>query len=99
MIFDLIEWFFDIIFNAIYNLFRKKDSDTYNYTYVKKDLITKYEYYFYNIFKELENEFDIVIMPQVPLCSIVKKINFYKTPKDNIEIKKLEIFVILQILY
>ena len=45
---------------------RKKD-------YYKKPFMTKTEYYFYSIFKKLEDEFDIVIQPQVNLATIIDK--------------------------
>ena len=41
--------------------------------YSKKDLMTKYERYFYNILVELEDEFNVKIHPQVNLATIVKK--------------------------
>lgn len=41
--------------------------------YVLKSIMTDYEKRFYNILKELENEY--VIVPQLNLASVVKKIN------------------------
>lgn len=41
--------------------------------YYQKNLMTKYERYFYNCFAELEEELGIKIQPQVSLNSIVEK--------------------------
>lgn len=43
--------------------------------YFQKKFITQTEYYFYDILKELEDELDIIIHPQVNLASIIYKDN------------------------
>lgn len=46
--------------------------------YSRKKFMTDYERYFYNIFVELENEFNVKVIPQVNLAAIIKKeINNY----------------------
>lgn len=47
--------------------------------YYKKNVMTSCEMKFYKIFKELENEFNIVIQPQINLATIINKIgNHYQ---------------------
>ena len=61
-----------------YKLKKKKISDErhvihFDNIYSKRDFMTKFERYFYNIFVELEEELDIKVHPQVNLATIVKK--------------------------
>ena len=44
-----------------------------NITYSKKQLMTKYERYFYDVLIELKDELNIEVMPQVNLGTIVNK--------------------------
>lgn len=70
--------------NVIYKILTflgliQQDTNSINYTkneetiYTKKKLMTDYEYKFYNILKELEDNYTIV--PQLNLAAVVKKIN------------------------
>ena len=59
----------------------KKSNNYTNYKYYKKkEIMTNYERYFYNIFIELENDYFIRIQPQVNLASIID----IKNNKGNI---------------
>ena len=57
----------------------QQDTNSINYTkkeetiYTRKKLMTDYEYKFYNILKELEDNYTIV--PQLNLAAVVKKLN------------------------
>ena len=57
----------------------QQDTNSINYTkneetiYTRKKLMTDYEYKFYNILKELQDNYTIV--PQLNLAAVVKKIN------------------------
>lgn len=70
--------------NVIYKILTflgliQQDINSINYTkneetiYTRKKLMTDYEYKFYNILKELEDNYTIV--PQLNLAAVVKKIN------------------------
>lgn len=70
--------------NVIYKILTflgliQQDTNSINYTkneetiYTRKKLMTDYEYKFYNILKELEDNYTIV--PQLNLVAVVKKIN------------------------
>lgn len=70
--------------NVIYKILTflgliQQDTNSINYTkseetiYTRKKLMTDYEYKFYNILKELEDNYTIV--PQLNLAAVVKKIN------------------------
>ena len=70
--------------NVIYKILTflgliQQDTKSINYTkneetiYTRKKLMTDYEYKFYNILKELEDNYTIV--PQLNLAAVVKKIN------------------------
>lgn len=52
------------------NIYNKK-----NNKYSKKNLMTDFEYTFYLKIKELEDEMDIRIIPQINLAAIIKKDN------------------------
>lgn len=54
-----------------YNPKPVKNKQTYKYT--EKKFITKQERYFFNIFKELEKELNIIVHPQLNLASIINK--------------------------
>ena len=47
---------------------RRKDT-----IYIQKPIMTEYEYRFYQILKELENKY--IIVPQLNLAAIIKKVN------------------------
>ena len=62
----------------IYRLKRKTIDESKNVIYFdniysKKDLMTRFERYFYDILVELEEELDVIIHPQVNLATIVRK--------------------------
>lgn len=70
--------------NVIYKILTflgliQQDTNSINYTkneetiYTRKKLMSDYEYKFYNILKELEDNYTIV--PQLNLAAVVKKIN------------------------
>ncbi len=70
--------------NVIYKILTflgliQQDANSINYTkneetiYTRKKLMTDYEYKFYDILKELEDNYTIV--PQLNLAAVVKKIN------------------------
>lgn len=59
----------------IINIIIKNKNKKNNNKYIKKQLMTNNEKYFYNILKELENELNIKIQPQINLATIVKKVN------------------------
>lgn len=70
--------------NVIYKILTflgliQQDTNSINYTkneetiYTRKKLMTDYEYKFYNILKELQDNYTIV--PQLNLAAVVKKIN------------------------
>ena len=70
--------------NVIYKILTflgliQQDTNSINYTkneetiYTRKKLMTDYEYKFYDILKELEDNYTIV--PQLNLAAVVKKIN------------------------
>lgn len=70
--------------NVIYKILTflgliQQDTNSINYIkneetiYTRKKLMTDYEYKFYNILKELEDNYTIV--PQLNLAAVVKKIN------------------------
>lgn len=54
------------------------------YSYCKKNFMTNHELIYYNIFKDLESDLNVVIQPQVHLISIVKRNIKHKTkyPKE-----------------
>ncbi|MGN1312522.1 MAG: DUF2726 domain-containing protein [Bacilli bacterium] len=47
---------------------RRKDT-----IYIQKPIMTEYEYRFYQILKELENKY--IIIPQLNLAAVIKKVN------------------------
>ncbi len=47
---------------------RRKDT-----IYIQKPIMTEYEYRFYQILKELENKY--IIVPQLNLAAVIKKVN------------------------
>lgn len=53
--------------------YQDKNKDKRVYHYNQKMFMTQNERYFYNIFKELENELNIIIHPQTNLASIIDK--------------------------
>ena len=70
--------------NVIYKILTflgliQQDTNSINYTkneetiYTRKKLMTDYEYKFYNILKELQDNY--IIVPQLNLAAVVKKIN------------------------
>lgn len=70
--------------NVIYKILTflgliQQDTNSINYTkneetiYTRKKLMTDYEYKFYNILKQLQDNYTIV--PQLNLAAVVKKIN------------------------
>ncbi len=65
-------------YNKIQNKDKNNKDKNNEVLYIEKSLMTDYERYFYNIFKELEDELDIKIHPQINLASIInKKTNNY----------------------
>jgi len=52
---------------------RKENTQYLGGIYTRRDFMTKYERYFYDIFMELEQEMNVKIVPQVNLATIVKK--------------------------
>lgn len=79
--FELIIWIMFILFiKILLNKFTNKIKieNKVNSNYSKKQLMTKYERYFYDILIELKSEFDIEIMPQLNLASIINKEGNYK---------------------
>lgn len=58
------------IFNWIVRIVNDKIYSDYKY-YTKNKLMTNYEKYFFNIFIELENEYNIRVQPQVNLATII----------------------------
>ena len=72
ILFILIISFVNTLLNK--KVFNKTEkNNNVNNQYVKKDLMTDYERYFYNVLRELELEFNIKIHPQINLASIIKK--------------------------
>ena len=56
--------------------FNKKDISFNNPNvrlYEKKSLMTKNEQYFYNIFKEIKEQYNLELMPQLNLATIIRK--------------------------
>lgn len=79
--FELIVWvifilFIKILLNKYTNKIKIKNKLINNYS--KKQLMTKYERYFYDILIELKSELNIEIMPQLNLASIINKEGNYK---------------------
>ena len=79
--FELIVWvifilFIKILLNKYTNKIKIENKLINNY--YKKQLMTKYERYFYDILIELKSELNIEIMPQVNLASIINKEGNYK---------------------
>lgn len=52
---------------------KKEKKKTFQARFYKKPLMTKSEMYFYSVFRELENELNVRVNPQVNLATIVKK--------------------------
>ena len=46
--------------------------------YEQKEFMSYYEKYFYNILKEIEHDYDVIVQPQVNLASIIEKNNKHK---------------------
>lgn len=63
------------ISSALKNKKHPHDNASINHIYKKKQIMTAYERYFYEILIELENELNIKIQPQVNLASILEKEN------------------------
>lgn len=85
-----LQWKFKILLNKIKNLFDNNNEviiitevpqKKYKY-YIKKNIMTDYEKYFYNIFLELENEYNVKVQPQINLASIIKKVSNDNTYLD-----------------
>lgn len=71
--FKLILWLLLLLFiKVLLDRFNnKKTENTENkvkINYSKKQLMTKYERYFYDVLIELKNELDVEVMPQVNLA-------------------------------
>ncbi len=76
-----------IIRNIYYNKLYQQISEKKTYytkqitnIYVKKDFMTNFELSFYDKLKPLEANYKVI--PQVPLSSLVDKVNRYKTPLE-----------------
>ena len=74
---------------------RRKDT-----IYIQKPIMTEYEYRFYQILKELENKY--IIVPQLNLAAVIKKVNnnrYYSELFRNIDFaifdKELENILLL----
>ena len=63
--------FMKILINKLNNKHNVRSNR--NITYSKKQLMTKYERYFYDVLIELKDELNIEVMPQVNLGTIVNK--------------------------
>lgn len=63
--------FIKILINKLNNKHNVRSNR--NITYYKKQLMTKYERYFYDVLIELKDELNIEVMPQVNLGTIVNK--------------------------
>lgn len=64
------------------NAFEGNEKDTrfkYDIYNPKEDFISNYERYFYNIFKEIATENNLIVHPQLNLASIIEK------PKSNLQ--------------
>lgn len=76
---------------------RRKDT-----IYIQKPIMTEYEYRFYQILKELENKY--IIVPQLNLAAVIKKVNnnrYYSELFRNIDFAIFVMYkcqIILQIL-
>lgn len=82
IIYGVIIWIIIYIKNQINIYFYKLRNDEFNRkinnqylggVYTRRDFMTEYERYFYDIFVELEQEMNLKIVPQVNLATIVKK--------------------------
>lgn len=79
---NLLKQFFKELFeliNNIFNLFNNTNVNKINYSekYVKKEyLLTPTELKFYKILKNITDELNLVICPQVAMYEIVKNRNF-----------------------
>lgn len=67
-----------VFFKYYYKGNKNYISNTNNNIYIKKKFMSDYERYFYNIFLELESEFNIRIQPQVNLATVVEKVGNYR---------------------
>ena len=63
--------FMKILINKLNNKHNVRSNR--NITYSKKQLMTKYERYFYDVLIELKDELNIEVMPQVNLGTIINK--------------------------
>ena len=57
-------------FGLIQEEYKERRKDT---IYIQKPIMTEYEYRFYQILKELENKY--IIVPQLNLAAVIKKVN------------------------
>ena len=64
-----------LIIKILINKFNNKPKvqNRVNNTYSTRQLMTRYERYFYDILIELKDELNIEIMPQVNLATIINK--------------------------
>lgn len=89
MLEDLLVW----IIKSIISLFKKDDKKPKTiYQYYQKNIMTEYETYFYNIFKQLEDELNIIVQPQIPLSAIVQRKNNSRIPNELFRIIDFGIF-------
>lgn len=70
LIIDFFKDLFNINTHSIYN-----NKTINSYQYQQKQFLTNYERYFFQIFRDLENELPIKIHPQLNLNSIIDKID------------------------
>lgn len=63
-----------LIINKMLSFDKRKNNNCSNEYYEKK-LMTKNEEYFYNIFKKLANENNLIVHPQINLATIIEKRN------------------------
>ena len=63
---------------------KKRNNNKKKYSHIKKEFMTAHEFQYYEMFKPLESEFNIIIQPQVSLISIIQRDTYYgaKYPKE-----------------
>lgn len=74
-IMTLIIDFFKDLFNINTSINSSNNTTINNYQYKQKSFLTNYERYFFEIFRDLENELPIKIHPQLNLNSVINKID------------------------
>ena len=74
-IIELIIEFFRNLFNLSTTFNSNKHKTINNYQYQQKTFLTNYEKYFFQIFRDLEDELPIKIHPQLNLNSVIDKIS------------------------